>query len=167
MLIQNKIRKMWEAGVVVVIILKKNVFLGPTWLKDESLWPEDVTTIPNIESEVESKRIKEVMNVAVEEEADTMNELLNKFSLWKAIRVTCWMRRFINNCRAKRDERLKGPLSTIENENANLSWIKRTQEEVEQTERFKKDKDRLNLQRGSRDVYVCMGRIATTKTCFQ
>ena len=139
--------------------LKEEWFKGPAWLKDELQWPENFITSSSIDSEVESKKIKEVMNVAVEDVEDKMRELLNKFSLWKVIRITCWMRRFIKNCRAKSDESLKGPLSTNETEEANIVWIKRTQAAFENTERFHEDKERLNLQRDYRGIYVCMGRI--------
>jgi hypothetical protein len=45
--------------------------------------------------------IKQLSFVAIDGEVNRIQDLLNKFKLWKVIRVVAWIRRFINNCRSK------------------------------------------------------------------
>ena len=70
-----------------------------------------------------------------------------------------WINRFAANSRAKKAERIKGPLTTEEIQNQIRWWIKRVQARNESTERFKNEQQRLNLQKNSQGIYECMGRI--------
>ena len=36
------------------------------------------------------------------QENDTFDKLMSKFDLWKCIRVTAWINRFITNCKKKK-----------------------------------------------------------------
>ena len=54
---------------------------------------------------------------------------------------------------------LGGPLKTEEIDEQIGVWIKRGQAAYLKTEQFKEDKLRLNLQKNSRGVYECRGRI--------
>lgn len=132
---------------------------GPVWMQHQKQWPVDITTQSNTNTEAESKQIKQVMATTKEEDSRVL-PLLTKFSLWKVLRITAWIRRFIHNClTSNKSEKMKGPLQTEEIESAKLRWIKQTQSNHENTDKFKEDKERLNLQKDHRDVYRCMGRI--------
>ena len=65
---------------------------GPHWLKDPDRWPDDLLTEPNKETEEEAKLTKEVFATAVETK-DELDEILEKKSSWKTVRVTAWIRR--------------------------------------------------------------------------
>ena len=67
-------------------------------------------TSPSKESLAEAKVIKEILAVAVEPEQDELDNLIEKWDLWKAVRITAWIARFTKNCRTK--EKITGPLTT-------------------------------------------------------
>ena len=139
--------------------LRANWFSGPSWLSDENNWPDDITTTPSTESEHEAKQIKVIMATTRSKE-DAIGTVIVKFNLWKTLRVTSWILRFVNNCKSKsKQKRVNGPLSTDEIEASNLTWIKKTQSNHENTDKFKIDNRRLNLQKNIRGVYICLGRI--------
>ena len=46
-----------------------------------------------------------------DEEADEVDELLQKFSMWKTLRVCKWIKRFIGHCH-NHNERKRGLLAT-------------------------------------------------------
>ena len=60
------------------------------------------------------------------EEIDYLDEVIEKFSLWKALRVCTWVKRFMMNCRNSFGK-VHGPLNTKELENQRQFWIKRVQ----------------------------------------
>jgi hypothetical protein len=99
---------------------------GPEWLQNKDEWPQNIVTTPSPESESETKTVREVLAVAVEP-GDELDQVMEKYELWKAVRITTWVVRFINNCRAKRLSRKKGPISTEETEERVNFWIRRTQ----------------------------------------
>ena len=70
---------------------------GPSWLSDPDKWPSDIVTKASEESESEAQLVKEIMEVAVK--PDELDEMLDKLSFWKAVRVMAWIARFIRNCR--------------------------------------------------------------------
>ena len=90
---------------------------------------------------------------------DDLDELLENRSFWKAVRVFAWIVRFICNCKSSKAERTYGPLTTAETEARVQFWVKRATEAHSETEQFKEDKLKLNLQRNSDDLYECRGRI--------
>ena len=60
--------------------------------------------------------------------------MLEKYDLWKVIEVTTWVSRFINNCsRIKRNDLL----ATSGVENQKKCWVKREQQRVYDTVKFK------------------------------
>ena len=71
---------------------------GPSWLTKESEWPVDIVTSPSKESQAEAKVIKEILAVTVQVEQDDQDNLLEKWDLWKALRITAWIARFVKNC---------------------------------------------------------------------
>ena len=90
---------------------------------------------------------------------DNIGKVIEKFSLWKTLRITSWIQRFVNNCKVKKKHRKNGPLNTEDIESANTYWMRRTQRNHEDTEIFREDKEKLNLQKNGQGIYVCMGRV--------
>ena len=86
---------------------------GPTWLQQPEQWPPQPNIKASEESEKKAKAIKTVLatSIAIEHEEDEIYRLLLKYNLWKFIRITCWISRFINNCRRTKT---MGPLTTEE-----------------------------------------------------
>ena len=125
----------------------------PTWLSNISLWPRQPTIGPTTESQVECKAIKEIMTTTIEK-SDIFNNLLEKHELYKFLRITAWIARFLNNCQKTKRS---GPLKTDKTEHQNKFWIKREQHRVKDTETFKISKEILDLQKNVEGIYVCRG----------
>eukprot|EP00794_Sanderia_malayensis_P011523 gene11523-biopygen9194 len=121
-------------------------------------WPADIDTAPSEETERELQPIKEILKVAIPAES-VLDKVLEKFEYWKAMRVTAWIFRFIWNLKAKKSQRIKGPLSTKEIQNQITQWIRRVESRATASESFKADEQRLNIQRNNEDILECRGRI--------
>ena len=133
-----------------------NWWNGPSWLSNSDEWPKDICTEPTKETEDESKKIKDILAVSVENKQDT---ILEKYSLWKALRVKAWIARFITNFKTAVNQRVKGPLTTTEIEEQKFHLIKTAQESCEQADYFQEHQLQLNLQKNSRGLYECRGRV--------
>ena len=131
---------------------------GPSWLSIPTNWPQDILTQASADTEAEAKLTKEVLGVAVEYE-DELLGILEKHSYWKSMRITTWIARFIHNCTSKKSERLSGPLTTEEIDKQIKFWVRREQRRYSDTEEFKADQLRLNLQGDENGIYKCRGRI--------
>ena len=129
---------------------------GPIWLIHEDQWPDDITTVPSIESETEAKKVKEVLATTISMES-RFEYLIQQFSFKKAIRITAWIIRFKEHCQSM--EKRRGPLITEEICAANKVWIKRTQEQVAGSPEFEQQKGQLRLEKDYRGIYVCYGRL--------
>ena len=138
---------------------------GPDWLSDPDWWPMDVCTKPTKESEAESKQIKEVFTTAVETK-DYLDEILQKHEFWKAVRIAAWIFRFLHNCKLTKSKRSYGPLTTVETKARVVSWMKKATERYSETEQFKEDQLKLNLQRNAEGLYECRGRIQGSYPIF-
>ena len=75
------------------------------------------------ESEIERKRVKEILAVAVSSEI-IYNKLLVKYPMLKTLRILSWIRGFLTNCK-KQEER--GPLKSSDIENQREFLIKEEQ----------------------------------------
>jgi len=76
-----------------------NVWLrGPEWLAGPESWPAEIVTEPSKETEAEAKLTKEVLGT-IAETKDDLNEILNKHSFWKTMRVTARIMHFVQNCK--------------------------------------------------------------------
>ena len=140
--------------------LYDNWLKEPEWLANYEKWPDDIITAPSKESESEAKMVSEVMATTIERPPNVLDQLLERFSLWKTLRITAWMMRFIENTRIKeKDQRRFGTLRTQEIQKAKSTWIKLVQEVHEKSEAFKEDKGRLNLRKNDSGIYICQGRI--------
>ena len=89
---------------------------GPTWLPFPESWPADIVTTPTKESQAEAKIIREVLGVTVKTD-DDLDLVMRKYDLWKAIRICSWVARFTRNCRAKRQQRITGPIKYRDSRN--------------------------------------------------
>ena len=59
-------------------------------------WPENIVLKPSKESRDEAKLIKEVLMKTMEKpKEDELWTLMEKFSYWKAIRITVWENEFL------------------------------------------------------------------------
>ena len=98
---------------------------GPNWLLlDPSSWPQGLIRHPHSSSEEE----REICFTNITEDHDMIQ--LNHFSSYTRLkRVTAWMMRFINNCRAQHSSssRLSGPLSATELTIAEALWLSKAQ----------------------------------------
>ena len=87
---------------------------------------------------------------------DTFDKLMSKFDLWKCIRVIAWINRFITNYKK---QKINCPLTTTEIKQQRTWFLKREQQKVSDTDKFKADQQYLNLQGNEVGLYVCKGRI--------
>ena len=128
---------------------------GPTWLKEFPKWPVQPYIGPTAESQQECKTIPEVM-AATAEALDMFDKLLAKYEFWKFLRITSWIFRFLNNCRRTKQS---GPRTTSEIEERKNFWIKREQQRVQYSQKFKINEKRPHLQQNSEGIYFYKGRI--------
>ena len=131
---------------------------GPEWLSNKASWPPDIVTSATQESLAEPKAKRDLLSVAVAA-ADELDDLLEKSSQWRTIRVTAWILRYIQNSRAKKTKRLGGPLTADETKKAELFWEKRVQVRATADGRYKDDLLQLNLQPNCDGVLECRGRV--------
>ena len=110
------------------------------------------------QSQAEAKVTREIFTVA-HVVSDEFDALLEKFALWKALRVCCWISRFVNNSRKPNKERTKGPLTTEGIEQRKHFWITRAQESGKRSGKFGDNSLQLNLQEGREGLLECRGRI--------
>ena len=133
-------------------------FEGPKWLLNKDTWPKDIEITATEESEKEAKSVKELLRT-VKVDNSEIDQVIEKYNFWKAMRILGWMRRFIHNCRSQRGERISGQLTTQDIQDQIDSMILREQRRVEKDERFKSDRERLNLQKNGKGIFVRKGRI--------
>ena len=127
---------------------------GHKWLAEKESWPRDIVTNSTPESQAEAQ----VFAVA-REVTDEFHVLLEKFALGKVLRVCAWIPRFANNARKHKEQRTKGPLTTVEIERQTLFWVARAQNNAKRREKFEEDRLQLNLQERQDGLLECHGRI--------
>lgn len=127
---------------------------GPVWLSNKDAWPPDIVTRASPETQAEAKATKELFARA-EATNDPLDEILAKFTLTKAMRVSAWVARFARNIRLPKQERDSGPLTTQEMRDQHTTWTKRAQANHETSE----DEERLGLQVNDQGLLECRGRL--------
>ena len=145
--------------------LNDSWFKGPEWMREKILWPPNIATKDSEETESEAKTAKLICKTAVEEN-DSLDQVLEKFTFKRCIRITALVRRFIANCKIKRNERKRGPITTDEFNSAQEKWILRVQKRHEQSEKFEEEVKSLGLKKNEKEIYVCHGRIQGEKPVF-
>ena len=103
--------------------LRQNWWEGPSWLRHRNSWPDQPMIESSEESEIERKRVKEILAVAVSSEI-IYNKLLVKYPMLKTLRILSWIRGFLTKCK-KQEER--GPLKSSDIENQREFLIKEEQ----------------------------------------
>ena len=89
---------------------------GPEWLPFPEQWPDDIILQPGKESEAEAKSIKKLFTAV--EVKDEVDDLLQKHTFWKTVRILARMTRFANNCKAAsaKTKQQSGSLTITETE---------------------------------------------------
>ena len=90
-------------------------------------------------------------------EPDKFEELLERTSLRRTLRVCAWIKRFIHNCKNK--ENKLGLLLTEEIEDVRGWWIKRVQRRDKEITGYPQISEQLNLKPNAEGVMTCHGRI--------
>ena len=80
---------------------------GPEWLGDCKNWPEKPDITNKDEYEKERKMVSELLATTVDLQ-NSIDTLLNKFTLCKTLRILSWINRFLNNCKKSK---VSGPLT--------------------------------------------------------
>ena len=83
---------------------------GAKWLQDQTQWPEQPIIENCKESDIEKKKIKEILAFALTTE-NMFDKLLSKFSLLKTLEVLSWISCFLS---ISRKHSLKSPLTNNE-----------------------------------------------------
>ena len=93
------------------------------------------------ESEIERKRIKEILAVTVSSEI-IYDMLLVKYPMVKTLWTLSWIKRFLTNCKKQQE---RGALASNEIENQREFLIKEAQHRYSKREKFELSKVQLNL----------------------
>ena len=128
-------------------------FEGPNWLSSPDKWPSQPEVCETSETVAETVKPKlENQMLAKEEKKDLIvDELLHRYSsYWKLLRVTAYVKRFVNNC--KETEKQKGPLKTEELQAAERFWIT-------QAQAVRAPKSGVNLERDEDGILRCVSRV--------
>ena len=131
---------------------------GPMWLKAKEEWPPEISTSTSPESKAEEKILQEVFKLT-QAERDHIDILVDKLNFWKLVRVCAWVKRFIDNTRRSKKNRILGLLGADEIQDQVKFWIKRAQQSSRVTESFERDQLQLNLQTNNEGILECRGRI--------
>ena len=126
-------------------------------MSNQSEWPENIALKPSKEASEEAKIVKEVIKKTVDKpDEDALWKLIEKYSCWKAMRVTAWVFRFLLNCIP--GKRHIGPLKTREIEGARNHWVKKIQQDSKVADGFEDQKEKLSLKTDQHGVLICYGR---------
>ena len=133
-------------------------FKGPHWLSDKSSWPTEPEIIETESALAEAiPRRKE--HALMEQQLDQTetpdrdewaNSLLEKYTYWKLLRITAYIKRFAYNCTHR--AMISGPLTTEEIGKAETTWLKYIQEGHDLT-------NETELRKDSMGIWRCVGRI--------
>ena len=136
---------------------KKLWWKGPKWLSKPEEWPENIRTKATKESLAETKKVRELFQLATEQEPDAFSDLIGRRNYWTVLRTCAWIARFVH--RARNQVKRTGPLTTEEIEAQKKFWEERTQRQGETSEKYEADRMQLNLQRNQSGLLVCRGRV--------
>eukprot|EP00795_Rhopilema_esculentum_P008342 gene8342-14309_t len=134
-------------------------FHGPQWLSSKEDWPVQPEIGESKETEAEKLPKKERLMLAKEEKVVTnaVKDLLEKHTLWKTLRITALVLRFVTNCR--RQEKQTGMLTAEEIESAEMFWIR----EVQQAKEIRPD---VPLKKDPLGIWRCHGRVPDYNPIF-
>ena len=130
---------------------------GPTWLEDSSKWPPQIVTKASEVSDGERK-VQRELSVVLVEVSNYLDTILGKFGLRKAMRFFGWVSRFIHHSRNP-SKKMDGAMTTDKVLAAEMFWVKQTQQQAVNSEKFFEDKLQLNLQLNADRIWVCCGSL--------
>ena len=134
---------------------------GPSWLvKGEDQWPKSLNLIDCDSADVERRKVK-VLKVQVETISCISNIIdINRYSsLRRLLKVTAYVRRFIQNIKHKMldEEKVVEKLSVDDITGAERVWILESQAERQREPSFRKIKENLHVEQNG--ILVCRGRL--------
>ena len=139
---------------------------GPSWLTERpDDWPVLTESLQTPESLIEQKKNAAVMMT----KADIVSGIagvidVNDYStLQRLVRVTAWIKRFIDNSRAKakQNEKRTGRLEADELKCAEIEWLKSVQSDLKQQTNFKQLVSELGIKE-YRAILRCEGRLVNS-----
>ena len=135
---------------------------GPKWLrKPEGEWPKTMVLMESEDVKQEEKK-SSTLSVVVEKQPRLREIIdLSRFSsLGKLLRVTVWVKRFVDNlkCRREGQDLELEPISIDEIERAEISWVKDSQIDLQQSASFDKVKTNLDI-RKQNEILISYGRL--------
>ena len=142
-----------------------NWYEGPKWLLNESDWPDQPILKSTSQVNEEAKKVTDVIAYTSERKPDEWDNLLDRKSYWKTLRITSWILRFINNCKAKtkNEKGTVGPLKTEEILRARNYWIVKVQKGIPEN----LEKPRFKLERDPETgILKCAGRVQGYKPIY-
>ena len=131
---------------------------GPEWFQHPQKWPNNPVVRTSPEAEAEAKVIHEVLCVLQTEPAsDEFDDLLERSSFHRTLRICAWINRFIHNSR--RPGKRVGPIATEGVKAVKEWWIKRVQFRDTLQSHYPDTCGRLGLEASEHGILVCKGRI--------
>ena len=146
-------------------IERGNWYEEPKWLLNKIDWPDQPVLKSTSQVNEETKKVTDVIAYTSKRKPDEWDNLLDRKSYWKTLRISSWILRFINNCKAKAKNE-KGtavPLQTEEILRARNYWIVKVQKdipEILEKPGFKLEKD------PETGILKCAGRVQEYKPIY-
>ena len=139
---------------------------GPSWLIERPEdWPVLTESLRTPESLIEEKKSAAVMMTKAEIVSGIAGVIdVNDYStLQRLVRVTAWIKRFIDNSRAKakQNEKRTGRLEADELKCAEIEWLKSVQSDLKQQTNFKQLVSELGIKE-DRAILRCEGRLVNS-----
>ena len=120
-------------GVAIDKMEKGSWFVGPAWLVHPDEWPKQ----PKVEKtksvdEEQKPTLTETVFKTAEKVPNEWELLLSRSDFWRALRVSVWALRFVNNAKAKKHgcRRERGPLTVMELNKAKVRWVKKIEADL-------------------------------------
>ena len=137
-------------------------FRGPEWLQTrEDMWPSHKNkTEPPAECLQEIKSSTLTNLTAIEASAAAIIDCNRYSSLQRVLRVTAYVKQFVHDITWK--ERITGPLSTNEMQEAEILWIKEMQGHLQVDELEKQ----LGLFKDEKGIIRCRGRLGNSQASY-
>ena len=133
---------------------------GPEIIQEEeSTWPPQ---LPNkeVEKSIDEKERRKVIYMTQQDQNESLICADNFSNFWRLLRVTCWMQRFITNCRLPVESRkMTRGLSVQELQKAETYWLKRVQLEAFPDSDKQKCFVQLNPKKDERGLLRADGRL--------